>query len=69
MKTSVELDEKKVALARSMSEARSLRELLDDALDALIACGQRRSLAELLGTSFFDGELSEMRERKRATRR
>jgi hypothetical protein len=61
MKTSVELDEKKVKLARKLSDTTTLRDLLDQALDAYIARERRNSMSELLGTRFFDGNLKKMR--------
>lgn len=67
MKTSVLLDEKKVELAKRLSRATTLKELLDKALDALIAQDRRRSVADLLGTGFFEGDLDEMRGRRGRT--
>jgi len=64
MKTSVELDEKKVELAKKLSRAGTLRDLLDQALEALIAQHRRHSVADMLGTGFFDGDLGEMRGRR-----
>ncbi|HMO16743.1 MAG TPA: type II toxin-antitoxin system VapB family antitoxin [Oligoflexia bacterium] len=64
MKTSVELNEEKLLKARSLSSANTLKELLDEALDCLIARGRRKNLASLLGTDFFDGDLSQIRKRK-----
>jgi len=63
MKTSVELDSKKVALARALSPTSTLRELIDQALQAFINEGRRSSIADLLGTPFFSGNLSKMRKR------
>ncbi len=68
MKTSVELDDKKVELAKSLSRSRTLRELLDEALSCLIAQGRRESLADMLGTGFYDADLDVMRERKKNAR-
>lgn len=61
MKTSVELEVDKVALAKELGKASSLKELLDQALDAYIAQARRHSMVELLGTNFFAGNLKEMR--------
>lgn len=69
MKTSVELDEKKVALAKQLTHSSTLRELLDKALDSCIAQARRKTMADLLGTSFFEGDLAAMRERRRRARR
>lgn len=63
MKTSVELDEDKVILAKKLSPSTTLRELLDKALDAYIARVRRQSVADLLGTDFFEGDLRKSRER------
>ena len=63
MKTSVELDEKKVELAKKLSPASTLRELLDKALDAYISQSRRNAMAELLGTDFFAGDYKKMRSR------
>ena len=69
MKTSVELNDEKVTLARSLSNAKTLREVIDEALDCLIAQGRRKNLANLLGTNFFDGELDTLRDRDKNARR
>ena len=69
MKTSVELDDDKVALARKLSDAATLKSLLDKALDAYIAQARRSAMANLLGTEFFDGKLSKMRGKRGTSRR
>lgn len=69
MKTSVELNEAKLNVARKLSNSKSVKELLDHALDALIAQNRRKSLLSILGTDFYDGDLGTMRERKNATSR
>ena len=69
MKTSVELDDKKVALARQLDHVSTLKDLLDKALDAFIAQARRKSMVEMLGTDFFQGDLDQMRERKRGRTR
>jgi Bacterial antitoxin of type II TA system, VapB len=63
MKTSVELDDGKLALAKKLGHSSTLRELLDKALDAYIQQARRQSMANLLGTDFFEGSLATMRER------
>ncbi len=63
MKTSVELDMSKVETAKKLSKSRTLRELLDNALDALIAQSRRQAMDDLLGTDFFEGDLDKMRGR------
>ncbi len=63
MKTSVELDRKKVELAKKLTHSFTLRDLLDKALDAYISQARRLNMAELLGTDFFDGNLNSMREK------
>jgi hypothetical protein len=63
MKTSVELNKSKVEIAKKLSNSNTLRELLDNALDALIAQSRRKSMDALLGTDFFDGDLDKMRGR------
>ena len=65
MKTSVEIDEKKLALAKTLSHCTTLRDVVDKALDALIAESRRQSMGDLLGTGFFTGDLKEMRRRGR----
>ena len=69
MKTSVELNEKKVELARKLGPTASLRQLLDKALDAYIAERRRGVVSELLGTSFFEGDLTIMRANRGRVRR
>ena len=54
MKTSVELDDKKVKLAKKMSDETTLKAILDKALDSFIAERKRYAMAELLGTNFLD---------------
>jgi hypothetical protein len=63
MKTSVELDKSKVEIAKKLSKSSTLRDLLDQALDALIAQSRRHSMDDLLGTDFFEGDLNKMRGR------
>ena len=63
MKTSVELNEEKLSLARSLSSSKTIRDVLDEALDCLIAQGRRRNLANVLGTDFFEGDLDNIRDR------
>jgi hypothetical protein len=63
MKTSVELNDQKVMLAKKLSSAATLKDLLDQALDAYIARARRHSLADLLGTDFFEGKHSRKRVR------
>lgn len=62
MKTSVELDEKKLKLAKKLSDVSTTKDLLDRALDTFIARARRLSMAELLGKSLVEGNLSEMRK-------
>ena len=62
MKTSVELNEEKVKLAKKLSHTSTLKELLEKALDAYISNARRRSIAEMLGTQFFEGSLKAMRK-------
>ncbi len=69
MKTSVELNDEKLLLARSLSASKTIKDVLDEALDCLIAQGRRRNLANILGTDFFEGDLDNIRERgKRVSR-
>jgi len=63
-KTSVELDEDKIKLAQKLANASTLKEVLDKALDALIARGRRHSIAEMLGSRFFEGDLKKMRSNR-----
>jgi len=63
MKTSVELDKSKVETAKKLSNSSTLRELLDKALEALIAQSRRQAMDDLLGTDFFEGDLDKMRGR------
>ena len=63
MKTSVELNDEKVALAKKLGYPSTLKELLDKALDAFIADARRGNLAAMLGTEFFEGNLRTMRDK------
>jgi len=69
MKTSVELDEKKVNLAKKLTHTGTLKELLDKALDAFIARVRRQTMADMLGTDFFEATLKEMRVKRGRSRR
>ena len=69
MKTSVEIDEKKAALAKKLGGANTLRQLIDEALDAYIQRARRGAMADLLGTDFFEGNLDRSRERARGRSR
>ncbi len=61
MKTSVELEVEKIELAKRLGKASTLKELLDKALDAYISQARRHSMADLLGTGFFEGDLKQSR--------
>ena len=61
MKTSVELEIEKVALAKRLGKTSTLKELLDRALDAYISQARRHSMADLLGTDFTDSDLKTVR--------
>lgn len=63
MKTSVVLDDKKVTLARKLGQVLTLRELLDKALDAYITLSRRKTMAEMLGTGFFEGDTPSRKRR------
>ena len=69
MKTSVELETEKVDMARKLGRVTTLKELLDKALDAYIAQARRHSMADLLGTDFFEGDLKRMRRDRGRTGR
>ena len=69
MKTSVELEIEKVDLAKRLGKESTLKELLDKALDAYIAQARRHSMAELLGSGFFEGNLKSMRSDRGRPRR
>lgn len=63
MKTSVELDEKKVREAKQLTAVSTLRELLDKALDAYIARAKRFAMADMLGTGAIDKNYIKRRRR------
>lgn len=69
MKTSVEIDEKKLKLAKKFGNASTLRDLIDQALDAYIARARRLSMADVLGTDFFGASLGKMRSNRVRSRR
>ena len=62
LKTSVELEIKKIELAKQLGKVSTLKDLLDRALDAYISQARRHSMADLLGTGFFEGDLKGMRQ-------
>ena len=69
MKTSVELNDSKLELAKSLGGVKTIRDLLDKALDAYIAQVRRKDMANMLGTDFFEGDLDVLRERNKDARR
>ena len=69
MKTSVEIDSKKLLLAKKLTETSTLKETVDKALDALIAQQRRFSILEILGTPFYNGNLENMRTQRGRARR
>ncbi|MGK5090199.1 hypothetical protein WDW86_21835 [Bdellovibrionota bacterium FG-2] len=68
MKTSVELDDQKVSLAKKLGGEPVLRKLLDHALDAYIADRRRNDMVSILGTGFFEGRLKRGRNLEAGTR-
>ncbi len=68
MKTSVELDEEKLNLARKLGGTNSIKETLNNALDALIAQSRRQGMFEMLGTDFFDSSAVTKKGSNNATR-
>lgn len=68
MKTSVEIDEKKLLMAKKLSDTMTLRETIDLALDALIAQQRRFSMLNIIGTPFFEGDLKKMRSTRVGSR-
>lgn len=68
MKTSVIIDPKKIAKARELSGSKTLRSLIDEALDMYIARARRLQLSEMLGTDFFDPKSAPVRQRGRHRR-
>lgn len=68
MKTSVVLDPEKVQLAKKLGQVFTIRELLDKALDAYIAIARRKSVAEMIGTGFFERSLNKIRGRNVGSR-
>ena len=54
MKISVVLDGEKVEIARKLSGAKTLNDLLDQVLDAYISFARKKSMVGLLGTDFYD---------------
>ncbi len=68
MKTSVELDDQKVAAAKKLGGESVLRKLLDHALDAYIAEQRRKDMVSILGTDFFEGRLKRGRNPERQER-
>lgn len=69
MKTSVELDDEKVAIAKQLAQSVTLRKVLDLALDAFISQARRHKMANMLGKDFFEGNLAKMRKRNGLSRR
>ena len=63
MKTSVELDSEKLKKAMKLSKAKTIKQVLDRSLDALIAQARRESMVSMLETGFFNGDLEKMRKR------
>lgn len=53
MKKTIEINEKKLRMAKKLSNTRILRETIGLALDALIARQRRFSMLNIIGTPFF----------------
>ncbi len=69
MKTSVELNKEKLEQAKQLGKISTIKEVLDEALDAYIEKMRRHAMAELLGKGFFEGDLSKMRKSRGLPRR
>ncbi len=69
MKTSVEIDSKKLLLAKKLCDTTTLKETIDKALDALISQQRRLSMLDLIGTPFFADSLDKMRTGRGSSRR
>ena len=68
-KTSVELEHEKVMIAKKLSNAPTLKKLLDEALDSYIAQARRQQMAGLLGTGFFEGGLAALKKSRGSSHR
>ena len=64
MKTSLEINPEKLQQAMKLIGARSIRDAVDQALDALISKAKRYEMAKLLGSGFFEGKRSPGRVKK-----
>ena len=64
MKTSVEIKPEKLKKALELLKTKSIKKVLDRSLDALIAQTHRESMASMLESSFFDGDMTKMRQRQ-----
>jgi hypothetical protein len=62
MKTSVEIDFDKIELAKKLGDKSTIRQILDEALDAYISQLRRKNMHDLLGTHFFEGNGAKMRK-------
>lgn len=67
MKTSVEIDEEKLKLAKKLGKTNSIKETIHKGLDALITQSRRESMMELLGADFMDPKAPSL-EQMRAKR-
>lgn len=56
-KTTVEIDEKKLEIAMSLSPVKSLKQLIGAALDAYIQRQERLSFKDLVGSEFWSGDI------------
>ena len=69
MKTSIELNEAKLEQARKLGGSPStLKELIDQALDAYITQKRRDGMFDILGTDFFEPDLDSKKMRERHAR-
>lgn len=69
MKTSIELDDEKVKVAKRLSDAATLRQIVDEALDAYITKKRRDSMIGLLGANLIGPDYKPTRKARERPRR
>lgn len=69
MKTSIELNDEKVKTAKRLSDSATLRQIVDEALDAYITKKRRDSMIGLLGSNLIGSDYKPTRKARERTRR
>ncbi len=64
MRTNIEIDDQLMQKAMKLSNTKTKKETVEEALKALIQVEQQKKMLELIGTVVWEGNLAEMRTTK-----